>query len=283
VKRILAGTDGSAMAGDALQWASNLARSHGAELLVITCRRPLRPRPGAEEAERLEAEFEAELASWADPVRHESLAVRTLLIWDDPREAILRVAADEAADLIVVGRAGRGCEAGPGVLQLNSTAEYLAHHTDRPLAVIGHDGPQEIRRLLVGVDGSDNARAAVRWVADTASRTGASVVVASVWQPILEWSRSDSPRNWRRDLEANIREEWAPELFDGGLDVEIHALRGSRPADCVLRLATRTHADTVVMGMRGLGGFSGLRVGGVALRTLHRARRPVVLVPPASR
>jgi nucleotide-binding universal stress UspA family protein len=278
MKRIVVGTDGSPVAGDALRWSSMLARAYDGELVVITCRQPPRT-SDAGQREQLEADLEREFASWVEPVTA-GLSVRTAVVWDDPRQAILQVADAEDAELVVVGRAGRSCEVGPGVLQLNSTAEYLAHHSNRPLAVIAGGAQPQLRRIVVGVDGSDNARAAARWAADTAATTGAVVDVVSVWQPILEWTWSDSPRNWRREHEVLIREQWAPELFEGEIEVDVHAIRGSRAADGVLRLAGRTHADLVVMGMRGLGGFSGLRIGGVALRTLHRARRSVVLIPP---
>jgi nucleotide-binding universal stress UspA family protein len=36
-----------------------------------------------------------------------------------------------------------------------------------------------------------------------------------------------------------------------------------------------------MMGARGLGGFTGLRAGGVALAVVHRAELPVIMVPPA--
>lgn len=43
--------------------------------------------------------------------------------------------------------------------------------------------------------------------------------------------------------------------------------------------AAGVDADLVVAGARGVGGVSGLRIGGTALAILHRADRPVVLVP----
>jgi nucleotide-binding universal stress UspA family protein len=278
MKRVLVGTDGSPVAGDALRWASNLARSHDAELLVVTCRRPQRGRDAGHRDES-DGDLEQQLAAWVEPVRAEGAPVRTSIVRDDPRQGLLQAAEAEDADLVVVGRTGHG---GPRVLQLNSTAEHLAHHADRPLAVIAARAQPRLRRIVVGFDSSDNARAAARWAADTATRTGAAVDVVSVWQPVVEWTRTDNPRHWRREHEAFIRQRWASELFDTGVEVDVHAVRGTRPAASVLRVAGRTDADVIVMGMRGLGGFSGLRIGGVALRTLHRARRSVVLVPPST-
>ena len=39
------------------------------------------------------------------------------------------------------------------------------------------------------------------------------------------------------------------------------------------------HGDLLVVGARGLGGFSGLRIGGTAMGLLHRAELPLVVVP----
>ncbi|MFN3215793.1 MAG: universal stress protein [Acidimicrobiales bacterium] len=73
----------------------------------------------------------------------------------------------------------------------------------------------------------------------------------------------------------------AAELASAGIDFHALALRGSNVADALLQAAADERADLVVVGTRGLGGFTGLRIGGVALKVLHRTDRPVVLVPPA--
>lgn len=276
MKRILVGTDGSPAAGDALAWAAHLARAHGAELTALTCHRPT-DTGAAGRAQKVAAE--AELASWVAAVDTAGLKVRSVVVPQDPRQGIVETAEKLNVDLVVVGRTGLHCEGGPRALQVNSTAEYLAHHCDRALAVIPADAPAHLRRLTIGFDGSENSRAAARWAGDTASRTGAAIDVVSVWQPLVEWTRTDNPRHWRREHEAMVRRQWAEEIFERDLDVTLHAIRGARPAASVLRTATRSQSDLIVMGMRGLGGFSGLRVGGVALRALHRARLPLVLVP----
>jgi nucleotide-binding universal stress UspA family protein len=273
MERIVVGTDGSTGAARAVAWAADLARAHDAELIVASCARP----DGDEE--RIRQEREAQLAEWAEAAGGGGLRLRREVLWGDARQRLAALADDEHADLLVVGRAGETCEVGPGLLQLNSTPEYLAHHAEEALAVVAGEHGPGIRRLLVGVDGSDNARAAVRWTAQTARVTGAEVVVAAVGQPILEWSRSDSPRNWRRHVEKLVREDWAAELFQGEGEVELRVLRGSRPADALTREANRASADVLVLGLRGVGGFAGLRIGGVALRALHKARTTVVLVP----
>ena len=54
-----------------------------------------------------------------------------------------------------------------------------------------------------------------------------------------------------------------------------------RPADALT--AAAVDADLLVLGSRGLGGFSGLLLGSVSQQCIHHAPCPVVVVPPAPR
>lgn len=147
------------------------------------------------------------------------------------------------------------------------------------MAVIGGLVELESRTVLVGVDGSDGSRAAVHWVKEMRGDAELDIVAVSVEQPFLEWSRPDSPDNWRRGAEKRILEDYASELVEAGVPVRALAVRGSNAAESLMEAAEGERADLVVIGTRGLGGFIGLRVGGVTLKALHRADRPIVLVP----
>ena len=107
------------------------------------------------------------------------------------------------------------------------------------------------------------------------------VVAASVEEPLVEWTPEDHPDNWRRDLERRIQDDYAAALAVADVEFDVVALRGANAADALLQAAREQQSDLVVVGARGLGGFTGLRIGGVALRTLHLADRPIVLVPPS--
>lgn len=279
MKRIVVGADGSAGAANAMRWAARLAARHGAEVVVMTGFTPRDSELPPRRVETLLAEQEARLENWSEPARLGEVPVRTIVERGDPRPGILAVAEREGADLVVVGRAGNS--AGPGLLHIGSMVEWLAHHADVPLAVIGGVVNLTTRSVLIGVDGSEESHAAVRWVLEMKGDADVQVVAASVEQPYVEWTPATSPENWRRDLERKIREDHTRELADAGVEVHALALRGSNAADVLLQAAKDERTDLVVVGTRGLGGFTGLRVGGVALKTLHRADRPVILVPPA--
>lgn len=279
MKRILVGTDGSDGATLALRWAAHIAARIEAELVVMTGFVPPDSELRPHRVEALLAEQEELLDSWSKAARSHDVPMRTIVERGDPRPGILVVAEREGVDLIVVGRVGRS--AGPGLFHIGSMAEWLAHHSDRPVAVIGGAVAPAPRTILVGVDGSNGSRAAVRWIVDTLADPSLRVVAVSAHQPIVEWTPADSEKNWRRDLEEQIRDDYATDLIAAGVEVDASVLSGSTTADLLLRAARDEGADLIVVGARGLGGFTGLRVGGVALRVLHETDRPVVIVPSA--
>ncbi len=278
MKHVLVGTDRSEGAANATRWAARLASRQGAEVIVVTGFQPIdsEMRPGR--LETLLAREEQELAAWIEALQLGDVPVRAVVEHGDPRPGILAVAERVHADLIVIGRVGRS--AGPGLLHVGSMAEWLAHHVDRPVAIVGDVARPAIRNVLVGVDGSDGSSAAVAWVRELGMNSRLRVLAASVEQPLAEWTPDDHPNSWRSGLERRIRDEYAVDLVGPSLDVEVVALRGLNVADALLHAAKQQRSDFVVVGARGLGGVTGLRVGGVALRTLHQADRPVVLVPP---
>ncbi len=278
MKRIVVGTDGSAGATDALRWAAQLALRHGAEVVVMTGFEPTDSELPPRRVEVLRAEQEAKLKVWSEPAHLGDVTVRTVVERGDPRPGILAVAERENADLVVVGRVGTS--AGPGLLRIGSMAEWLAHHVDLPLAVVDGEGNLTTPTVLVGVDGSEGSRAAVHWVLAMRGDADVRVVAASVDVPVAERTPSGGPGGWHEGLERRIRDDYAAELLDAGVDVRALALSNPDVAGALVQGAEDEHADLVVVGTRGLGGFTGLRVGGVALKTLHRADRSVVLVPP---
>ena len=278
MKHILVGVDRSEGAANALRWACQLASRHGAEVVVMTGFQPVDSELPPGRLETLVAREQRELSTWLETLQLAEVPVRIVVEPGDPRSGMLAVAEREHADLIVIGRVGGS--AGPGLLHLGSLAEWLGHHVDRPVAMIGEGASHTTDTVLVGVDGSDGSNAAVAWVRELGAGGAMRVVAASVEEPLVEWTPEDHPENWRRGLERRITEEYAADLVATDVELDVVALRGTNVADVLLQAAQEQQSDLVVVGARGLGGITGLRIGGVALRTLHQADRPIVLVPP---
>jgi nucleotide-binding universal stress UspA family protein len=139
-------------------------------------------------------------------------------------------------------------------------------------------------RIVVGVDGSPQSRTALEWAVDEAVRRGAEVDAVLAYGSGLAWIDVGS------DAEALIVARSA-EVAKQTLHEVIDA--ASLPDDAAARVnpivvegeAPRVlvelakHADLLVVGTRGRGGFTGLLLGSVSQRCAERSPCPVVVVP----
>jgi nucleotide-binding universal stress UspA family protein len=113
-KAIVVGTDGSERAGRALHEAIRMAAALGAQLHVVSAYEPLRGARivGAPEAAakiwapQPDAEVQATLGEAAASVRAHDVEVTTHAVSKDPADALLEVAAEVEAEMIVVGNKG---------------------------------------------------------------------------------------------------------------------------------------------------------------------------------
>jgi len=280
MQRYVVGVDGSAAAEAAIQWAGKLATKTGAEIIAVHGFENPWAEVTPDDQARLIRERNEELdGPWVRSASDAGASIRTSVQVGDPRNVIMAAAASEDASLVVLGRTGRG--GGPGFLHLGSVVEHVAHHTRAPLAVVPSTGSAAVNRIVVGVDGSTESLAAVEWCAEFAQMCGATVVAVAVSEPYMEWTASTSPKNWRRDVEQKIA-RWVAPIAAAGVTVDLVAQRDLHPADGLLGVASARGGDVLVIGTRGVGGFSGLRIGGVAMKVLHRTSLPLVLVPPPS-
>jgi nucleotide-binding universal stress UspA family protein len=142
MKKILAATDGSPSSDRAVGFAADCAAAHGAELLIFTVSddlvsESLESMARAERAtvsEMLEAEAKA-LLSLARTIanRHGVPSAKTQSETGDPASVLLDAARAEHADLIVVGKRGRGRLRG---LLLGSLSQKLASLASCPVAIV---------------------------------------------------------------------------------------------------------------------------------------------------
>lgn len=265
MERIIVGVDGSAASRAALRWAAAIGRPLDAEVIVVNAWTPVPSELKPSYLERLTAERFDWLSGWCEPelteVKH-----RFAVPVGDPRNALPEAVEAEEADLLVIASTGSsGAE--PGFLHLGSVAEMLVHHTTIPLAVLPPGCEAPGTRALLATDGSDQAGAAARWLASVAPATGHTVLAVTVVD----------------DADAADLDEWTAPLAEAGLAVEPRVITGGPPAVGILDDVADRDADLVVMGMRGTGTITGMRLGSVATRVLRRAEVPVVLIPdPAS-
>ena len=145
------------------------------------------------------------------------------------------------------------------------------------------DGPE--RRIVVGVEGSGYARAALIWALEEAHHRGAVIEVVTCYSPTYVPAAPDLgyvPLD-SFDLAAEVEKmqgeviESAIEASDFGNEVEVRrVLQKGRPADTLMTAAEG--ASMLVVGNRGRGGFAGLRLGSVSQAIAHHSPCPLVIV-----
>jgi universal stress protein A len=138
-RRILVATDFAESAERALTCAVQLARRHGAELILLHVYMdlPAYPEITAGQVEAIYEEqrrwIESALERRARSARGEGLLARALLRTGPAASTIAETAAEEAADLLVVGTHGRS---GLDRLILGSVAERVVRLATCPVLVI---------------------------------------------------------------------------------------------------------------------------------------------------
>lgn len=139
--KIVVGVDGSESATRAVEWCAQHAPALDAEVVAVhAVEEPVYPVPTLAyvAVPPLSDEARAELLrlldeEWCAPLRDGSVRYRALLVDGPPATALVQVADDEDADLVVTGRRGRG---GFAELVLGSTSHHLVHHAGRPLVIV---------------------------------------------------------------------------------------------------------------------------------------------------
>ncbi|HUP63087.1 MAG TPA: universal stress protein [Thermoanaerobaculia bacterium] len=139
--KIVVGTDFNELATAALRFASKLAARMEAELIVVYADRFEPPaeftaaqvRQLADSIEHAKKRTRDELEAYAAKHIASSVAWRVVVAEDAPEKAIARIAADEAADFVVVGTHGRG---GLQRLFLGSVAEAVMRESPVPVLTV---------------------------------------------------------------------------------------------------------------------------------------------------
>jgi nucleotide-binding universal stress UspA family protein len=285
---IVVGTDGSSTAGAALATMRMFPWPEGAKVHAVVARRT---RATAGRPRYVVMAFDRAFAKAASDAR--ALLSRR---WPDvgvtvldkrPVEALLAEARRVGAKAIVVGWRGHGPI---GRLLLGSVSRGIVRHATCPVLVVRQRSKQ-VRRLLIGIDGSDNARRAVDLVTAFPPPAGASVTLVTALEPISLPSRALLPAQVRHrvgqelmalkaEMASNARRELdnaSARLRDAGWRVRT-ILSSGTPLAVLLTAVRQTQADVLVIGARGSTGLQRFVLGSVAEGALNRCAIPVFLV-----
>jgi nucleotide-binding universal stress UspA family protein len=142
----------------------------------------------------------------------------------------------------------------------------------------------QIRKLLVGLDGSEFSERILPYARALSAAFGAEVLLLAVPE-IPEAGRfGEAP-----DRVEEMRAEAEDQLWTYLNDVAAYTcddctavktmVTGSYPARTIVRMAEEEAADLIMMSTRGRGGLDRLMMGSAAQRVVEQTRLPVFLLP----
>jgi nucleotide-binding universal stress UspA family protein len=286
---VVVGVDGSPPAAWALDWAAAEAALRGAPLEVLQAfssdypaarsAGPGEPVP-QQPTSAIQAAAEHGCAEAVARARgaHPGLVVTGRTVADDPGAAI--VAASTTAELVVVGARGLGRIRG---LLMGSVSTYVTPRAQCPVVVVRERPSRSLPelRVVVGVDGSADSAAALRYAFEAADRQKLGLTLVHTWDLdvdataaalawSVDWHQADEQE---RALVAEAVAGFAAEF--PAVDVRRHVVR-SHP---VAELARQSvNAALLVLGTRGRRTAKGMVLGSVSQSVLHDAHCPVAVV-----
>ncbi|MFL1376656.1 universal stress protein [Nocardiopsis protaetiae] len=293
--RVVVGIDGSDNGRAALEWAAaeadrrgvplRIVHALGMPLIVSAYGGPERFAPTEEiqgQATEVLQDAVAHVAKVQTGVRTE-----TVTALEEAPLALLRQSRPH--DLLVVGTRGMGTVKS---MFVGSVSVRVAAQASCPVVVVpSHEGRPAttgLKRIVVGVDGSRNARRALGLAVGLAAETDGELVVVHSWEvpypydPVAMTAAGYQPQE---DLFEKQSEELVAELLAEAIDeqrddvnIEVTVVRTQNgPVNAILEAAEG--ADAVVVGSRGRGSVRGLLLGSVSQGVLHRSKIPVVVLP----
>lgn len=298
--RILVPIDGSAQAERVLPVALLIARAAGANVELVWVRTP-RGRRGDDGTMVAASVRQSYLETLTEDVgdRLGAPACRTILT-GRPADEILRHAREQSADLVVMASRGYG---GLWRLGIGSTTDALVRSMPVPMIIqrapeeeTGLDRPAAIEDVLIALDGSDSAEAAISPAVELSLLLHASVTLLRVVEtPVLpvstylphaiELTREQVKRE--TDAARAYLERIAARLRTGGLAVQTAVREAPSAGAGIMRYAREVGSDLIAVATHGRGRASRLLIGSTASRLLHDSDLPVLVtntaVPPWNR
>lgn len=136
------------------------------------------------------------------------------------------------------------------------------------------------KTIVIGLDGSDDAAAAIPTAVELAKAGGGTVVIAHVVERIAAKGDMAPVEPNIEEIKKQIDAE-AEKIKGEGVDarVETTTVVLGGPAHSIEEIAQQAGADLIVVGSKGRSALTGLLLGSVPDRLLRISSRPVLVVP----
>lgn len=292
VRRILCPTDFSAFARRAFAQAVVFARRFDASVTVPHVipyvlpwdgEVPYFPAPLTADPV-LRVRTTEELESFVAPMRQGGVPIDVRLLEGDPWREIAGLVESIPADLLVLGTHGRG---GFDRFILGSVTEKLLRHVLCPVLTVGHTAERpatSYRRILCATDLWDSSAPVLDAAIALAQKDGAELRLLHVLEGVPEFDLATGMpytmpvRAANPDIEgeARARLHQAAQAASGIVTVE--SVGYGRAYKEILRVATETKVDLIVMGAHGHGVLDRLFFGSTSQHVVRAAACPVLTI-----
>jgi nucleotide-binding universal stress UspA family protein len=269
--RILAGTDGSERATEAVRRAARIATLVDAPIDVIFVIDTHRTHH-----DDVEREADVALATAEEAARAERAEVRVRIVSGDPGQTLVDEALRHDAGLLALGP-----DAGllGGAIRVGRVAAHVLRHA--PVSVmLGRESRGEFpHRVECGVDGSESSVRTAGLAATIAAAAGAELRL----QHVIPVFRGDNTE-WTLDPD----EPSPPEIDDAVREVRrlgvepVRAMAMGRPEHALVETARRDDVDLLVVGHRGLSGVARVLLGSVSEHVALHASCSVLVARPGA-
>jgi nucleotide-binding universal stress UspA family protein len=160
---------------------------------------------------------------------------------------------------------------------LGSVSTNLIHHATCPVLVVKNEAAP-LRRITLATDGSDASAQALEFVLtkfqpDRSTGKGgrASIHVSVIHvMPFLKYPEL-------KEAGHKLIEQSVQKLIKAGFTAEAVCQLG-KPAEVIMKVASKHHADLIVMGAKGLGAIARFLLGSVSTRVVQHANCSVLVV-----
>lgn len=300
-RSILVPVDGSALAEQAIPLALAIAERAGSQVRLVLVHREVSPLRWMEPAQQYTGALLAVERSESDYLKAltgrlgtpPGTTLTSAALKGPVVSTLARYIREVGVDLVVMTTHGRG---GIRRAWLGSVTDELIRTVNVPIIVVRAQpsaaltGTVNVPEILVPLDGSPLAEAALGPVAALAGFFDAKISLVNVVQPVLlvpdhtvpsgyderlTSIQRDTARDYLRDLAEGLREQ--------GLSASGVAVLGAGTADTILDLARPERVGMIALATHGRGSLRRLTLGSVADKLVRAADVPVLVVRPTER
>lgn len=290
IRSVLVPLDGSAFAEEALPWAAAIASAARARLRLTLVHQSPSPPPLDAATGRLFTRIELSLrkvqrdylAQVADRLRREhGVQVAKATLQGTPAPALARYVQEMDPEIVVMTTHGAG---GMRRAWLGSVADQLVRTLDTPMLIVrpreGHQaapGVAALQEILVALDGSPRAEAALPPAATLAVLLKAKLALVRVVHPV---GFAEELTQLSRAEAQDYLDDVSERLNAAGVSASGAAVVGGSAFQAIQDAAQAPGMGMIALATRGRGGVPRLVLGSVADKLVRGGELPVLVTRP---